>query len=254
MQSTLECQTCHGALTGRQAKYCKPLCATRAKNASDKVTGRGAAQRARTAGKRAEWQNKNRGKYAGRYTEDKACKGCAVVFTVRVNEPAEHCSSMCVTFARNGEWPACKMPAPDNRTAFRRALDEGSSILDAIYQSTAMNEAGCREWQGTTNQSGYARINFEGKNHLVHRLAAAEVHGDLSHMPVHHKCANKLCVNTEHLQVITPQENTAEMFERHSYIKRIATLEDTMQSCLERIERLENTLRELDPGHEDLSA
>ena len=55
------------------------------------------------------------------------------------------------------------------------------------------------------------------------------------HLAVHHACANRACCNPDHLRVVTPAENAAEMFERNSYIRRIAALEAA--------------LAELDPTH-----
>lgn len=44
-------------------------------------------------------------------------------------------------------------------------------------------------------------------------------------MPVHHIRAEPLCCSPRHLQVVTPQENVAEMLERRYYLARIADLE-----------------------------
>lgn len=50
-----------------------------------------------------------------------------------------------------------------------------------------------------------------------------------SHKPVHHKCAEPLCFNPIHLQVVQPHENTAEMLERRYYLQRIADLETALR-------------------------
>ncbi|MDN5919384.1 MAG: HNH endonuclease [Pseudonocardia sp.] len=42
---------------------------------------------------------------------------------------------------------------------------------------------------------------------------------------VHHRCANRMCVNPDHLQLTTARENTAEMLRRRYYEARIAALE-----------------------------
>lgn len=61
----------------------------------------------------------------------------------------------------------------------------------------------------------------------AHRIVAMAIEGGPvpSHMPVHHKCANPKCINPEHLQVVHPHENNAEMLERNFYLQRIADLE-----------------------------
>ncbi len=63
----------------------------------------------------------------------------------------------------------------------------------------------------------------------AHRVAFAIDHKimieDLGPMPVHHNCSNRRCCNPDHLRQVTTEENLAEMFERTSYLKRIAELE-----------------------------
>jgi hypothetical protein len=41
----------------------------------------------------------------------------------------------------------------------------------------------------------------------------------------HHTCAERACVNPDHLQPVTQRENVAEMLTRKSYVKRIEELE-----------------------------
>ena len=57
-------------------------------------------------------------------------------------------------------------------------------------------------------------------------------------MTIHHKCANTLCVNPDHLQLSTNAENILEMNARNSYIRHIACLE-------KRIKELEKKIKEI---------
>ena len=61
----------------------------------------------------------------------------------------------------------------------------------------------------------------------------------LGSQAAHHICANTKCVNPEHLQPVTHRDNIAEMLARHSYLKRIAELEEA--------------IKELAPNHEVLN-
>lgn len=90
------------------------------------------------------------------------------------------------------------------------------------------NEKGCQLWNGSTNPQGYGVIyTEEGKLRGAHRVAYELANGvKLGRKePIHHKCANPLCVAPDHLQKVSQRENNAEMLERTWYKRRIAELE-----------------------------
>lgn len=69
----------------------------------------------------------------------------------------------------------------------------------------------CLVWEGATNSKGYGCIasGRKGKTVLTHRVAVMAAGRALpDHMTVDHLCANKLCVNPAHLEVVTRTENT----------------------------------------------
>lgn len=77
---------------------------------------------------------------------------------------------------------------------------------------------------------------WNGKNYpqatggmRMHRLVATVMYGDITGQSVHHKCANKACINPSHLQLVTRAENSAEMLARRDY-------ERFIERCLDRIE------------------
>ena len=89
----------------------------------------------------------------------------------------------------------------------------------------------CWNWT-LAKQDGYGVISIKGKMYKAHRVSYATFIGDVpSNQPVHHRCHNPSCVNPKHLQLITHIENTAEMMERNSYVKRIAELEAKLADC-----------------------
>lgn len=106
-------------------------------------------------------------------------------------------------------------------------------------QVIRLHEDECWLWTGHVNKPkgskrlGYGRFMTGRKHYQAHRYAYEDTTGEklASYVPVHHKCANTLCVNPKHLQAVTPEENTAEMLERNHYIKRIAELEALLSVC-----------------------
>jgi hypothetical protein len=64
---------------------------------------------------------------------------------------------------------------------------------------------GCWLWRLTVDSSGYPKIY--GRN--AHRVVYAIVHGSVgSGLQVDHLCRVKRCVNPDHLEAVTPRENT----------------------------------------------
>ena len=69
----------------------------------------------------------------------------------------------------------------------------------------------CLEWTAGTDPDGYPRFKFQGKNLLGHRfIYAAEVGPIAARHDVDHCCANRRCVNTDHLEQKPPSENRPE--------------------------------------------
>lgn len=140
------------------------------------------------------------------------CRECGVTFAGDIR--SSFCSRACKNLWMKGP--------------VRRAVESGdpAGVIAAARSCSVTTASGCWEWQLAKNPAGYPMIGQGGKGGLVHRhVAAATVGRPLGNEPVHHKCANRACVNPEHLQPITHRENLAEMFERNHYVRRIAELE-----------------------------
>lgn len=67
----------------------------------------------------------------------------------------------------------------------------------------------CWNWDKTKVRKGYGRFYFKGCHHTAHRVSYeyfCKVELPLE-MTLDHKCLNKLCVNPNHLDVVTSGEN-----------------------------------------------
>lgn len=89
----------------------------------------------------------------------------------------------------------------------------GGSMVDKQvahrFQEKVRFGPGCMTWAGAKTTRGYGQIWIDGRNQYAHRIAL-ELYGApaTSDMVVDHLCCNPSCVNPDHLEVVTQQENT----------------------------------------------
>ena len=74
----------------------------------------------------------------------------------------------------------------------------------------------CWVWTAATGAGGYGRVSLRGSPEMAHRAAYEAASGPIPKGKViRHKCGNRMCVRTSHLQIGTKADNardTAEMF------------------------------------------
>lgn len=66
----------------------------------------------------------------------------------------------------------------------------------------------CWTWTGSVGWDGYGRAYHNRLNQLAHRAVYTEFKGKIPpKMTIDHLCRNKICVNPEHLEVVSQREN-----------------------------------------------
>lgn len=149
-----------------------------------------------------------------------SCVGCGAVgdYGQRKNFP-DHCR-------------ACR---PPHRTLLVQAYLDGDSraVLEILRQRSTETDGGCWVWDGAKTTQGYGCVmvadyiggKIVNRQAMAHRVALEMASGPLGGLQAHHKCANRSCVNPDHLEPVTSAQNMAEMLARMSYIARIEELE-----------------------------
>lgn len=67
----------------------------------------------------------------------------------------------------------------------------------------------CVEWEGKKNHNGYGIVFINGKQLFAHRLAVALSGRNIpKHLVCDHLCRNHACINSDHIELVSPAENT----------------------------------------------
>jgi hypothetical protein len=95
----------------------------------------------------------------------------------------------------------------------------GGRNKDIIYKIT---ESGCHEVISHTERGGgYHSIKINGVVHYIHRWYYIKMHPeiDMTDLDVRHKCDNRHCINIDHLEHGTRQENINDIYirDRHRF-------------------------------------
>lgn len=84
----------------------------------------------------------------------------------------------------------------------------------------------CWNWTMKLNETGYGQVTIFGKCEPAHRVSYEMFVGDIpENYDIRHKCDNRRCVNPEHLEVGTRQQNINDKVERNRQAKGKALAE-----------------------------
>ena len=87
--------------------------------------------------------------------------------------------------------------------------ERATSPRELILTSVAIDENGCWRWQRSCNRDGYSQVTYGGVAMNVHRLSYETFVGPIPEgLHIDHLCRVRDCVNPEHLEPVTPRENT----------------------------------------------
>lgn len=81
-------------------------------------------------------------------------------------------------------------------------------------QRVTASERGCLVWLGCLNSKGYGCIgDGSGGVVLTHRMVWEEQHGSIPDgLTIDHRCLEKRCLNTAHMELVTRGENSRRRF------------------------------------------
>lgn len=78
-----------------------------------------------------------------------------------------------------------------------------------IMQRAVTNENGCWLWPGSADGKGYGQVTALGKVMSTHRTIYEAAKGRIPKgLQIDHLCREPRCCNPDHLEAVTPRENT----------------------------------------------
>ena len=119
-------------------------------------------------------------------------------------------------------------------------MDDYTAAVEQRFLSYVDKQEECWLWTGHVMSVGYGQFHWNGTKR-AHRVAYRLWIGEIPEgSVVHHACSVRNCVNPNHLQIVSPTNNIAEMLERTYYKERIQTLEAAVADLEEQIRKIKD--------------
>lgn len=135
--------------------------------------------------------------------DDCKCHGvCAVDECSKPRRSALYCSAHQMRLDRYG--------SPDYYPRGKPKPWTGIPHTEEGFWSLVEVTGACWYWQGGLTPEGYGYWFFEGRTSGVHRIAHRMLTQEEvpSSMHIDHLCRTRNCVNPDHMEVVTPEENS----------------------------------------------
>jgi hypothetical protein len=85
---------------------------------------------------------------------------------------------------------------------------EAEAVIRRFAKYVRPDESGCLVWHGHTSRSGYGYLWNGSKSVRAHRWIYMQMVGAIPDgLTVDHLCCRKLCVNWQHMELVTAEEN-----------------------------------------------
>lgn len=93
-----------------------------------------------------------------------------------------------------------------------RRSDIETKVKSNILKLDLGYDTPCHIWQGSHSGNGrgggYPRMSLDGQTVAVHRVMFINTHGFVPRKKqIDHLCRNRMCVNPNHLEMVTHKEN-----------------------------------------------
>ena len=94
-------------------------------------------------------------------------------------------------------------------------------VWERLMANCHETDSGCWEWTASCNSHGYGQIMIAKTSMGAHRASYTVAKGPIPEgMQIDHLCRNRKCINPEHLEAVTQQENMRRASEAQTACRR----------------------------------